>query len=54
VATAKFNLRRLSPRFPKALDGFHAGGLTSEALLPQLIVSTFEVAETEPLDIPVG
>jgi hypothetical protein len=54
IVTVKFNLRHLPPYFLRGLDGFYPDGLSSDALLQQMIVSTFAVAETEPVRIPLG
>jgi hypothetical protein len=54
VVTVRFNLRHLPPYFLRALDGFYPGGLTSDALLQQMVISTFAVAETEPVRVPVA
>ncbi|HET7236639.1 MAG TPA: multiheme c-type cytochrome [Actinomycetota bacterium] len=54
VVTVRFHLRHLPPYFLRALDGFYPGGLTSDALLPQMVISTFAVAETEPARVPVA
>jgi hypothetical protein len=52
VVSFRFNLRHLPPYFLRALDGFYPNGLTSDALLGQMVVSTFAVAETEPVQVP--
>ena len=54
IVTVKFNLRHLPPYFLRALDGFYPDGLTGAALLQQMVVSTFAVAETEPVRVPVA
>jgi hypothetical protein len=54
VVTVKFNLRHLPPYFLRALNDFYPDGLTADALLQQMVVSTFTVKSTEPVRVPLG
>ena len=53
AVTATMRLRHLPPYFLRGLDGFYPNGLTSDALLPELIVSTVgEEDRTAPKRVP--
>jgi hypothetical protein len=52
TVTAAIRLRHLPPYFLRGLDGFYPNGLTSEALLGELIVSTVGEDRTAPKRVP--
>ena len=55
TVTATMRLRHLPPYFLRGLDGFYPNDLTSDALLPELIVSTVgEEDRTAPKRVSPG
>jgi hypothetical protein len=52
TVTAVMRLRHLPPYFLRGLDGFYPDGLTSEALLPELVVSTVDEDPSAPKRVP--
>ncbi len=52
IVTAAMRLRHLPPYFLRQLDGFYPDGLTAEALLSELVVSTVGQDPTAPKRVP--
>jgi hypothetical protein len=52
TVTVLMHLRHLPPYFIRALDGLYPDGLTGERLLEQMVVSSFDGTQTEPVVVP--